>query len=209
MPAWQYWTSWVVQVLGMLGTFLIATIALFGPWLRNWIAPPNLTIALASVEGWPSTLRIYDQAAKQTHSTPGIWYHVRVDNSTRWNPVTELYIFLLSVEERDAAGNYQRVWNGRAALGWRSDANPQPKKIGYTAECDLCHILKNPLQIGLSPIIPGEVPGPYTEECRIALTFQARGLERDSDLLRVEVSWDGKWSDDREQMMRHLVVRAT
>lgn len=208
-PLWQFWTDWTIKALGTLATFVAVFIALFGSWLRNWMWPPHLTIALAGAEGYPSNLLVFDKTTgQQLHQTVGLWYFVRVENRTRWNPVTELHIFLLSIEEQDAAGAFKTTWFGRAALGWRHEANPQPKKIGYSAEIDLCHILKNPLQVRLSPIIPGQVPDCYTEKFRIAITLQARGLEADSNVSRIEISWDGKWADNKDEMNRHLVVKA-
>jgi hypothetical protein len=207
-PLWQFWTDWTVKALSTLATFLAVLVALFGSWLRNLIAPPHLTIALVSAEGDPTILRVFDRAANQVLETSGFWYHVRVENRTRWNPVTELYIFLLSIEQPDAAGDFKPIWIGHAPLTWQHEQNPQPKKIGYGAQCDLCHILKDPLQLRLSPIIPGQIPAEYTAACRIALTLQARGIEADSGRLRIEISWNGQWSDDKAGMLRHLVVRA-
>jgi hypothetical protein len=120
-----------------------------------------------------------------------------------------LYVFLLSIEEEDAAGDLKPVWVGNAALTWRHEANPQPKKLGYPAECDLCHILKRPLALHLSPIIPMYVEPKtvFAEKCRIALTLQARSVETNSRSYRFEIFWDGKWSDDKVEMTRHLVVK--
>src|SRR5208282_1172182 len=151
---------------------------------------------------------VFDKTTnQQQYQTPAFWYHVQVDNETRWNPVTELYIFLLSIEEKDASGVFRAVWQGRAPLTWRHEANQQPKKIGYTSECDLCHILQNPRQVRLSPIFKGQLRECYTENFQIAVTLQARGLEAESNSLRIEISWDGNWSADKEELSRHLVVK--
>jgi hypothetical protein len=186
-PLWQFWTNWAVLALGTLATFLAVFVALFGSWLRNRIVPPKLTLALVNAEGYHYPSNSRDQSGNQI-VTDGFWYHVQVENKFRWNPVTDLYIFLLSIEEEDAAGDLKPVWTGNAPLTWRHEANPQPKKIGYRAECDLCHILKQPLALHLSPIIPIQVvPSVFTKECRIALTLQARGVEADSDLYRFRI----------------------
>jgi hypothetical protein len=37
----------------------------------------------------------------------------------------------------------------------------------------------------------------YTDKFKIRLTLQARGVEKDSDELRIEISWDGKWADNK------------
>jgi hypothetical protein len=209
-PLWQYWTDFTIKALGTVATFLAVFVALFGAWLRNWIWPPTLTVSLVSSEGYSSNLWIFDKATgKQLHQTPGFWYHVSVENRTRWNPVTDLYIFILSIEVRDAAGNFIPSWVGRCPLGWRHESNPQPKKVGYSSECDLCHILKEPLEVRLTPIVPGQVPDVYGEPIRIALTLQARGIEAESKPLRIEISWDGKWADNKDDLKRHFVVKET
>ena len=145
---------------------------------------------------------------KATYLTSAIWYHVEVDNKTRWSPITGVHIFLLSIEAPDASGKFKPVWEGYAPLGWRHEPDPNPKTLGHSAECDLCHILKNPLEVRLSPIIKGQVPERFTEPFKFVFTVQARGVEGDSDPRRLEISWNGKWSDDRDEMKRHLVVKA-
>jgi hypothetical protein len=63
--------------------------------------------------------------------------------------------------------------------------------------------------VRFSPIIRGQAPDYYTEKFRIAVTLQARGAEKDSNILRVKISWDGKWSDDKDEMKhQHLVLSA-
>jgi hypothetical protein len=76
---------------------------------------------------------------------------VQVANETRWNPVSGVHIFLLSMEAPDASGEFKTFWEGPAALGWRHEPNQQPKTIGRREECDLCHLLKEPRVVRLSP----------------------------------------------------------
>ena len=166
-------------------------------------------IALANAGGWPATLFTYDLASKTAAATAGIWYHVRVSNDTRWFNITGVHIFLLSMEAPDASGKFQTIWEGYTPLGWKLEPDPKPKIIGYPADCDLCHVINDPRQVRLSPLIKGQVPETFTSSFRIAVTLQARGIEADSDRLRIEISWDGEWSDNRDEMMRHLVVKAT
>ena len=130
-------------------------------------------------------------------------YHVRVDDLTRWNPVTGVHIFLLSVEAPDASDEL----DASSPLSWRNEPNPQPKTIGYHAECDLCYVIKEPREVRLSPLIVGQVPSIYAGPFKIAVTLQARGIEADLNPLRVEISWNGEWSDHREEMKHHLVVK--
>jgi len=72
----------------------------------------------------------------------------------------------------------------------------------------LCHVVKDPAQVRLSPIVKGQVFDKIVGRfSRLVFTLEARGVEKDSDPLRVEVSWNGQWSDDRDTMMRNFVVR--
>lgn len=63
--------------------------------------------------------------------------------------------------------------------------------------------------IELHPLInPVALDARRREPCHMTLTLQARGLLTDSNLLRVEIAYDGKWSDDTDEMARHTVVKA-
>jgi hypothetical protein len=207
-PCWQFWTDEAIKLLGILATLFLAVVALFGARIRYRLDPPRLNIALARNDGWPATLHVLEQATNTAALTDGLWYHARVDNLTRWNTVTGVHVFLISIEVPDVEGNFQIVWTGDAALGWRHDPNPAPKAVGYAAECDLCHVLRGIPQVRLSPIIRGQVQDAFNTPLRMALTLQARGVDANSNLLRVVVSWDGQWSNNRDDMRRHLVVRA-
>ena len=207
-PLWQFWIDWVIKTLGTLATFLAVLVALFGSRLRHRIAPPRLTIAHSSAEGMGGIVYALDPATnKAIHQTSALWHHVKVKNNTRADPVTGVHIFLLLIEAPDASGEFKRVWEGAAKLGWRHEPDPEQKTVGYPAECDLCHILKQPLEVRLSPLVKGQVPDRFTQPFKLALTLQARGVEADLDPLRLEISWEGKWSDDRAEMSRHLVVK--
>jgi hypothetical protein len=206
-PLWQFWTDWTIKALAAMATLLVVLVALLGARFRHWIAPPRLRIALTSPEGWRGNLYTFDPETRIASQTPGIWYHVDVINGARWNPVTGVHIFLRSVEVPDASGMLKPIWEGNVALGWRHEPSPQPKTIGYSAQCDLCHVIKDPRQARLSPLIKGQAPDAFTGPFKIAATLQSRGIEADSGSLRIEISWNGEWSDNGDEMKRHLVVR--
>jgi hypothetical protein len=206
-PEWQFWTDWAVKALGTLATLLAVVVALFGARLRNWLAPPNLAIALADEAGWPAVLHMLDHRTNVATLTTGLWFHVRVSNSRRWSPVTGLHIMLISIEAPDAAERWQFVWKGQCPLTWRHEPSQAPKSVGYDAECDLCYVLKEPRGLRLSPMNRGQVEDTFRPGAiRIALTVQARGIEADSPPLRLELSWNGQWSDDASQMRRNFVI---
>ena len=205
-PLWQFWTDWAVKALGALFTVLAVIVALFGLRLRHWITPPQLSIELSSAEGWPGVV-VMDSC-----QISGFWYHVRVFNKTRETPITGVYVLLQLIEDeevRETSGELKRVWEGSAALRWSFESeNPLPKTIGYRdAECVLCHILKEePLAVLLSPIIKGQAPDRLLLPFKFIFTLQAKGVEAQSSPRRLRVHWNGKWSDDRDEMKHHLGV---
>ena len=115
---------------------------------------------------------------------------------------------MILIEAPDASGEFKPIWEGYAKLGCRHEPNLEPKDIGYHAECDLCHVLKDPREVRFSPLIKGQVPDTFIGPFKIGVTLQARDIEAESDLLCLEISWDGEWSDDRAEMKRHFVVKA-
>jgi hypothetical protein len=204
-----------IQLLGMLATVAAVIVALFLNWLRWRIDPPRLVLEHSDAEGWQGVVHFLDSQNNRATPIPinGIWHHVRVHNKTRWSPVTGVHIFLVSIEVPDASGDFKCIWEKLpAALVWRFETgNTKLKTMGHPEECDLCHVLKNTGELRLSPLIKGQAPDTFTGPfpLKLRLTLQARGVEADSDKYLLEVHWDGKWSDDKTQMSRHLVVKPT
>jgi hypothetical protein len=191
-------------------TFLAVVVALFGSRLRHWMIPARLKIELSNARGVKGAIYEFDDTTKQArHLTDAIWFHIRVRNETRDTPVSGVHIFLLLIEAPDASGEWKPIFVGNAPLGWTHDKNPLPKTIGYqSAECDLCHVLKQPLEVRLNPINQGQMPDLFRGAFKFVFTLQARGVEAESNKYRVGVSWDGQWSDDQGVMTdHHLVIK--
>jgi hypothetical protein len=115
---------------------------------------------------------------------------------------------MLEIQEPDASGEMKPMWQGMMPLKWRSVGYlPLGKTIGYPAECDLCHAIKDGW-IEISPAIPEPaMKVQRTEQCSFMLVLQARSVEEDSDVIRVQISWNGRWSSDADEMARNLVIR--
>jgi hypothetical protein len=207
-PLWQFWADWAVKALGTLGTFAAVLVALFGERWRHRMSPPQLKLELSSREGMLAELHTLDRSSNEAtqRSTSGLWFHMRTSNQTRWKPVTGVHIYLRAMEAPDPSGEFQVIWEGNTALGWRHEPDKKPNSIGAPAECDLCHILKEPREVRLSPIIPGQVPDKFNGPFKVILTLQATGIEVDSPLCRISISWNGQWSDDRADLLRHHLI---
>lgn len=207
-PIWQFWLDWVVQVATAVGTIAAVVVALFGDWLRTRFAPPKLILKLQNELGIKVDPTILTAPDGSTREAASRWYHVRVENGRRWSSATQVQVFLLRVEEPDAAREYKLMWFGEIPIRWRyQEINPLIRSIGYPADCDLCSVVKGKW-LELHPIItPLELTARRREASHLILTLQARGLEGDSNLLRVRIDWDGQWADDTQEMAAHMVVK--
>jgi hypothetical protein len=209
MTETQFWLDWWIKLASALFTFAAVVVALFGPWLRHKLTPSRLRIKLASPDGHFSPAHI--QVGGKTEITNSRWYHIRVENErSRWSPVTQVQVFLMRVEERNAGEDYNEVWSGEIALKWRHmPPEVGGRTVGHSIESDLISVF----QIGTLMGHPVLMPHPLAKylhrdgKCRMKLILQARGLEADSNVLAVEVAWDGAWEDGTQEMARHMVVK--
>ncbi|MGZ9075416.1 MAG: hypothetical protein ACXW13_06535 [Burkholderiaceae bacterium] len=56
-------------------------------------------------------------------------------------------------------------------------------------------------------VVPTNLPARHRAATTFIASFQARGSESVSPVVRVQVDWDGQWSDGAVEMTRHLTVR--
>lgn len=203
----QFWLNLAAQVGIAAGTISAVVVALFGGWFRARLAPPKLALQLENPRGvrTPIILAAPDMAPRESVSR---WYHVRVSNARRWSPASQVQVFLLRLEERDASGAYSTKWAGEIPIKWRNaEISPVVRTIGYAAECDLCNVVKDKW-MELQPLIaPLSLSARRREPCQLRVMLQARSLETDSDPLAIEIAWDGGWAEDTEDMARHMVVK--
>jgi hypothetical protein len=203
--------------LTAIGTIGAVVVALFGPlfgrWLRAHLAAPRLEIRLG--QGGKNGVRVGVRQGpidgKQI-DTVGRWYRLCVENKRRWSPAKDVRMLLLNFEQPNAAGQYRTTWVGQVPLVWTNQqVIPLTPTIGPPHECDLCSVVKEPsgrYTLSLCPLIqPFNLPSSWQEAVRFVLTLQARGVEYDSDVFRVEISWDGQWANDTLEMTKHLVVQ--
>ncbi len=200
MPTWQFWLSWIVQALAAIGTIAAVIVALFASRIQRVLFPPKLELVLKS-----NSVKTGYVLGDRTVGAR--WFHAQVRNPRRWLGVTKVKIVFLKLEEANPSGQFRPIWQGETIVRWEHpEASPTLADIGHPACCDLCCLVEHDgLQIfprdGL-----GRVEPLWREATKIILTLQARGIEADSNLLRVMIGWDGKWSDDEDDMARHLSV---
>lgn len=205
----QFWMEWLVQVVIAIATIAAVIVALFGGWLRSRLASPRLHLSLVSRRGVqvPSVLSHADGTKEETKSR---WYHLKLENQRRWAPANQCHVYLVTYEERDAAGTYQLAWRGAVPMKVRNvGVVLEGFAVGPQVEFDLCSVIK-PGIFQLHPVLaPNSVVTYSQAPVAMRLTFQARSVEKDGELLRVEIRWDGLWDDDGDDMERHLVLNVS
>lgn len=203
LQAWQTLGQWIAAA----GTLAAVVVALFGDRIRKNIFPPLLELSLRNSEGEKTgvTLQAPDGTLRKTE---GRWYHGRVVNKRRWSTANEVQVFLLRLEQKDASGALRTTWVGEIPIRWKhQEASPLTRTVGHPYDCDLCSTVAGKW-VDLHPIvIPNNLEFRHLSPCSLVATFQARSIEADSNEFRLAIDWDGKWSDDTEEMKGHMVVR--
>ncbi len=123
------------------------------------------------------------------------------------SPAHQVQVLLLQVEEPAANGDLQITWTGAIPLGWRhQQLYPPARTIGAPADADLCSVVKNKW-LELHPlVVPFNLEVRRRESCTFVLSLQAQGSEGDSPVIRIKITWDGKWHDGAQEMRRHLIL---
>jgi len=197
------------SVFTAIGTVAVAIAAIWGDWIRSKIASPRLELSLVS-------------RSDQTKTGAGllrIYHHIHVRNTRQWSPAKNVRIVVQSLMRKGADGTFfpeylilplQLCWvfpnshellptigpEDRCDLGWL-EQTPPPSAGPKTIE-----------QFKLSTYItPNNFRGFVRANESIRVIVIALSENAESKPLLVEISWDGVWSPDREEMERHLVVK--
>ena len=191
----------VIQSAVAVGTILVAVSAIWGERLRSWFAGPKLDVKLKDPRGYVIRLANGDRA---------IYYHIQVENRRRWAPAKRVRVLCTGVSKRGAGGRFvQQPWIIPLQLTW---AFPQFHELlpNIPAEdvCDLGFVNEKRSAFDLSTYVrPNDFSGSISahEAMRVTLIPSADNFTPKSPYV-LEVSWDGKWSDNLEEMRKHLLI---
>jgi hypothetical protein len=210
----HFWWNWWVQLATALATFLAVLAALFLDWFRATFFPPALELRFVDVRGAPP-VKAFVQTPEQPilFETVSRWYHVQVKNNRRMSRATDIEVYLLAVETPNAAGQYVKRNTGAIPFTVRHEAVVRPGRIiGPAVEWNFCSVSREyqpqggPIFDLHTIVAPTDITTRIDKAFKTAFTLRARSIEVDSNLLRVEVIWDGQWADDTDQMANHLVI---
>lgn len=193
----------IINILIAIGAITVSILAIWGEKVRNWLAGPKLEISLHDTRG-NLTSR---QSGQRT-----IYYHVKIVNKRTWSPARRVRILCTSIAKRASDGSFvQEPLLIPVQLTW---AFPTFHELLPTIRkddiCDLGFLDENSNQFKLSLYLyPNNFRGfiSANEAMRISLVVSADNYTSKSHYV-IEISWNGKWSSNLEEMKKYLVVKA-
>lgn len=217
-----------MKLLSVVGTWLIAVLAIWGDKIRSLLFRPKLRVELRNSIGefTRQTVRWMTPAGLQERATNTRYYHVLVKNvsAARFPIAREAQVVITQLETQGPDGQPQPAFIGVLPLRWaHQEVDPTPSRsVGPERIADLLRILEDgnlgaatlsdrpagDPALELTPMIyPNNFPHRYTGPTHLWVTVQARSLEADSPPLRMEIAWDGQWETGEAEMARHLHLK--
>jgi hypothetical protein len=203
MTCYEIWSLYI-QVALAVGTFLVAIIAIiiavWGDSMRAWGFSPKLKVSLLTPQGERNDLE---------DGTLCRNYHLKVTNDRKRSPARNVQVFLTKIFRPAADGKLvDRSFSGPLQLTWQfPQDHPQTLLIGPDRVCDLGRITRWGLFELMLYINPNSFERNVAATEKIQVEIIAVAENAESKPIRIEIAWDGIWSDDTIDQARHLVVK--
>jgi hypothetical protein len=192
------WPTLVVQALAAAGTIAVAVLAIWGDRFR---CKPRLQLELVDEVG---TLT-HDNDRRQ-----GRYYKLRVTNGRSWAPARNTRVVLRSVHKPAANGALVPFpVSGPLQLTWQWLV-PQYPTLGAGEEtCTFAHLIQGEPRLAISVYnpVPNNFPGFLGANERMVIEVAAVCDVAESPPLFLEISWNGRWSDDTSEMRTNVVIK--
>ena len=194
-------TSHWIAVGGVLGTWIIAAIALWGEWLKSWFPflRPELVVEPVGLKG----------PVRQNNGRMTYYYQVRVKNvrPRRFPPAHQVRLLITLVEKPDASGQPTVEFPEPLQLTWvRQETLPLALDIGPEADAALLFVGDDGAFSFTPLVFPNHFPAERQGRADFWITLQARSIEVDSEPVRLKIAWDGQWNPGGREIATHLVV---
>jgi len=199
-----------------LGTWAVAIAAIWGGRIQSLLYPPGLKIALENNTGDLTTETLFTRGEDgqiTSRQRQGRYFRIVVSNTRkgRWPTAHNAQVLLTTIEAPGPSGQPQVTWRGELPLGWmHGEAFPPVRDIGPPATADFIVVTSENTMHIQTVIEPASTfQRNYAGPTRLWLTVLARTQEVDSNQLRVEVGWDGKWDAGTAEMGSHFKLSST
>lgn len=187
--------------LTAIGTIAVAVLAIWGDRVRDALAGPRITLRLRDERGSLTT--------RGTHQRV-IYWHLELINHRRWSPIRNVRLLVTSIEKMRPNGTFfPEHLPVPVQLTW---AFPQFHELSPTVVdrdfSDLGYLDEGKDRFALSPyFVPNNFTGFFSkgEAMRVSISAAADNFSSIDPLVR-EISWNGQWDDDMEEMRKHLTI---
>src|SRR5580704_8129765 len=191
----------VASVFVAIGTLAVAVLAIWGDPIKEYFLGPRLRLNLVDPKG-DLTIRA---DGKKVY-----YYHVRVRNQRGRNVAKAVRVVLQGISKKAASGEFVRqplVY--RLPMVWAPmESGNTERTVVDESTCDFGSLAQT--DIAFRPSImrtPNNFRGQVEKDFCVRFELVAVGQNVFSPMPTVfEVSWDGHWTENQEEMQRHLVV---
>ena len=192
--------SLLIQSIVAIGSIVVSILAIWGDFIRSKIAPPLLRINLNSFEGDPT---------KSHDGRKFRFYHLCVKNNRIWSIANNVVVNINLLEKPGPDGEWQSaMYCGKIPLAWQfGEVYSSLPSIGKEHICDLGHIAEENKFKLKTRISPNNFDGSVDKNEKIRVHLQAVADNAKSNILILEIAWNGKWSSGSKEMAKNLIIK--
>ena len=193
---WYMLCNWSLVV----ATIVLSIVAIWGHMLRARWFGPRLRLRLHDRRG---------EVSKFSDGAMARFYHLLVWNERRAAPAHNVRVVVTAVFRPSADGAMTpTALSGPVQLQWQfQPSKPQFQTIGAESVCDLGYIRQGEEFTLALPSHPISLDPTLKAGHRMLVVVAALADECESNELRLEISSDGKWCEDADEMSKNLVVK--
>lgn len=197
----QFIVQTIIQLLSVLAAFLLAVIAIWGSIIKSKLSGPRLKLSLYDPGG---------ERINTTGGTPTRYYHLRVENERRSSPAKNVRIVLTKLVrqiEQNGSALYSGELSGPVQFIWQHMGSvPQYPIVGPSMNCDLGCLMKDKHFALTLLFIPNNVDPIILPGQKIQIEALAISDETESNSLILEISWNGLWTEEKNEIVSHMVI---
>ena len=193
---WYMISQWAIAI----GSIVVAIVALWGHVIRARWFGPKLHLTLKDSRG---------EAVMFSDGIPSRYYHLRVWNDRRASPANNVRVVIKTIYRPNADGTLSQVpLSGPLQLAWQyQGSTPQYQTIGAESTCDLGYVRQRE-SFRLSTLFHHNSFDPTVQQRqKVIVDLVALSDEGESNELKLEIAWDGIWSEDSDELVRRMVVK--
>jgi len=193
----------VIQLFIAVGTIMVAVVAIWGNWIKFRLFPPVLSIEPHN--------KLHGTLTNTAEGKKIIYYHLKVVNQRSWMPADNCRVYLRSLFKRAPNGDFITVPISIPLLFVWAPLELMPPSIKLTKEEIFDFGVLKEGSNYFQPqfyVTTNDFKGNLykNETMRYALEIKADGYIS-SKYQVFEVSWDGKWTDNLEELSRSLIIK--